>query len=134
MTSRQRAILAIYVCAFGVGTACHVLDILRGGWLPYRTHALGLNLFWTALTFLDPLAILLLLYRRRAGLCLAVLIMLVDVGVNLGVGLDEYNRSSRFTMWGLYTQIPFAVFLWLTAPLMWAAPDTERVGGERRLG
>ena len=56
----QRIVVLLWVCAFVVGTVCHVLDIALGGWLPYRRYALGLNLFWTALTFADPLAALLL--------------------------------------------------------------------------
>jgi hypothetical protein len=116
----QRTVLSVYVGAFAIATACHVLDIARGGWLPYRAHALGLNVFWTALTALDPLAILLLIYRRRAGVCLALLIISVDVAVNLVVGLREFIQSGRFTFWGLYTQIPVGVFMWVTAPLVWA--------------
>ena len=120
MTSRQRAILLVYVCAFAVGTVCHILDIARGGWLPYKTHGLGLNGFWTALTLFDPVAILFLVYRRRVGLCLAVLVISLDVAVNLTVGLGEYIQSGRFTFWGLYTQFPFGVFVWLTAPTIWS--------------
>jgi hypothetical protein len=48
------------------------------------------------------------LWRRRAGVVLAVVIMLADVAVNLSVGLGEYARSGRFTFWGLYTQVPVA--------------------------
>jgi hypothetical protein len=108
------------VSAFAVATICHVLDIARGGWMPYTQYALGLNVFWTSLTLLDPLAIALLLYRRRAGLCLALLIITVDVAVNLTVGIGELIRSGRFTFWGLATQIPAGAFMWWTAPRVWA--------------
>jgi hypothetical protein len=60
----------VYVFAFAVATMCHVFDLVEGGWLPYRTYTFGLNAFWTSLTFLDPLAIVLLVKRRRAGLVL----------------------------------------------------------------
>jgi hypothetical protein len=122
----HRAILLVYVCAFAVGTACHLLDIARGGWLPYRQYSAGLNAFWTSLTFLDPLAILLLIYRMRAGLCLALLIITVDILVNLTVGVSEFLQAGRFTFWGLYTQIPVGVFMWATAPTMWTT-DTRVV-------
>jgi hypothetical protein len=111
----------MYIVAFAIGTASHLVDIARGGWLPYRKYSLGLNIFWTTLTFLDPLAIMLLTYRRRAGLCLAVLIITLDVAVNLSVGLSEFNQSGRFTFWGLYTQGPFGLFVWLTAPMLWSS-------------
>jgi hypothetical protein len=118
----QLTILTVYAGAFAIATACHVLEMARGGWLPYKTHALGLNVFWTSLTALDPLAIFLLAYRRRAGVCLALLIISVDVAVNLVVGIGELIQSGTFTFWGLYTQIPVGVFMWVTAPL---ARDVE---------
>ena len=110
----------MYICAFAVATICHFFDIVRGGWLPYTKYALGLNVFWTSLTFLDPLAIALLLYRRRGGLGLALLIITVDVAVNLTVGIAEFIQSGRFTFWGLTTQIPVGVFMGWTAPSVWA--------------
>jgi hypothetical protein len=118
--ARGHVVVLAYVIAFAVATICHLFDIARGGWLPYTKYALGLNVFWTSLTFLDPLAIALLLYRRRAGLCLALLIITVDVAVNLTVGIGEFIQSGRFTFWGLATQIPVGVFMWWTAPSVWA--------------
>jgi hypothetical protein len=122
--ARDHAI-SIYVFAFAVATLCHLFDIARGGWLPYTKYAFGLNVFWTSLTFLDPLAIVLLLKRRRAGLGLALAIITADVAVNLTVGLWEFVRSGRFTFWGLVTQIPVGVFMWWTAPKLWAAESTH---------
>jgi hypothetical protein len=119
-----RVVLLLYVSAFAVATACHVFDIVRGGWLPYREHSVGLNIFWTSLTALDPLAIVLLLYRRRLGVALALAIITVDVAVNLTVGTGEYLRTGRFTFWGLYTQVPVGVFMWGTARVLWAAEKT----------
>jgi hypothetical protein len=118
--ARDHAIF-LYMGAFAVATFCHVFDIVRGGWLPYTKYALGLNVFWTSLTFLDPLAIVLLWYRRRVGVGLALLIITVDVAVNLTVGVGELVHSGRFTFWGLATQIPVGVFMWWTAPSVWAA-------------
>lgn len=119
--ARGHAVVLAYVMAFGVATICHLFDIARGGWLPYTRYALGLNVFWTSLTVLDPMAIVLLWKRRRAGLCLALLIITADVAVNLTVGLWEFVQSGRFTFWGLATQIPVGVFMWWTAPKLWAA-------------
>jgi len=123
--ARDHAVILAYVTAFAVATICHLFDIARGGWLPYTKYALGLNVFWTSLAFLDPLAIVLLLKRRRAGVCLALLIITVDVVVNLTVGLREFVPSGRFTFWGLATQIPVGVFMWWTAPKLWTAESTH---------
>ena len=39
-----------------MATLCHLLDIARGGWLPYTQYALGLNVFEDAFAtfFRDP--------------------------------------------------------------------------------
>jgi len=121
----QRIIVSLWVCALVVGTVCHVLDIVQGGWLPYRRYALGLNLFWTALTFADPLAVLLLIYRRRAGVYVALFIISIDVAVNSAVGVGEFVKSGHFTFWGLYTQVPVGVFMWTTAPMLWRSEERD---------
>lgn len=41
-----------------------------------------MNIYWTALTALDPLAAVLLLYRHLAGLALGTASILSDVGIN----------------------------------------------------
>jgi hypothetical protein len=123
---RQDSVLALYVLAFAVGTTSHFVDILRAGFLPHNRYHWSVNLFWTSLTFLDPLAIVLLLRRARAGILLAGLIMSLDVAVNLAAGVYEYLATGRFLMWGLYTQVPFALFILATAPSLW------RDVGERR--
>jgi hypothetical protein len=77
-----RPILILFsLCLLG---AClgHVIQIWQGGWLPYRFAPLPLNAYWAALTFLDPLAAVLLLWRPRTGLLLAVLIITSDVAIN----------------------------------------------------
>ena len=77
-----RPILILFsLCLLG---ACigHVIQVWQGGWLPYRFAPLPLNAYWTALTFLDPLAAILLLCRPRAGLLLALLIITSDVALN----------------------------------------------------
>jgi len=55
---------------------------------------------------------------------LALLIITVDVAVNLSVGVRELVQSGRFTFWGLATQVPVGVFMWWTAPKLWAAEST----------
>jgi hypothetical protein len=119
---RPEVILAVYVGAFAVGTVSHLADILRWGILPRNQYHLAFNMFWTSLTLFDPLAIVLLLRRRRAGILLGGLIMVLDVAVNLAAGFHEYFATGRFVMWGLLTQVPFALFVLATAPSLWSAP------------
>lgn len=79
------AILIAFVLAFTVATFNHVMDIMRGGLFPYSKWygaSESLNFYWTSLTLLDPLAIVLLIYNVRAGYILAFCIMLTDVPIN----------------------------------------------------
>ena len=118
---RLELIRAVYVVAFTVGTVTHVADIPRWGILPRNQYHLAVNVFWTSITLFDPLAIVLLLRRQRSGILLGGLIMVLDVAVNMAAGLHEYFGTGRFLMWGLLTQIPFALFLLATAPSLWSA-------------
>jgi len=56
-----RLIFAVYIFGFAYGTRNHIVDILADGWLGYDFVPLPINVYWTLLTFFDPLAILLLL-------------------------------------------------------------------------
>ncbi|HWY52012.1 MAG TPA: hypothetical protein VNW72_11075 [Chthoniobacterales bacterium] len=78
----SRPILILFsLCLLGAGLG-HVIQVWHGGWLPYRFAPLPLNTYWTTLTFLDPLAAVLLLWRPRTGLVLALLIIASDVAIN----------------------------------------------------
>ncbi len=61
--------LTVYAVAFLIGTSTHLNVLFHGGWLPHHPF---LNTYWTALTFLDPLVIFLLLRSPRARLLLAL--------------------------------------------------------------
>ena len=118
---RPDVILAVYVVAFTVGAVTHVADIVRWGILPRNQYHVAFNMFWTSLALFDPLAIVLLLRRQRSGILLGGLIIVLDVAVNVAAGVHEYVASGQFLMWGLLTQIPFALFLLVTAPSLWSA-------------
>lgn len=78
-----RLALAVYVAGFGYGTYTHAADFIRWGWWSYRFEVEAIATFWNLLVFLDAAVVVLLLAGwRRAGLVLALLIMIVDVGVN----------------------------------------------------
>ena len=77
-----RLVLAIWIACFLIGTVNHVRALLAHGWLPYDFAPLPFNAFWTALTFVDPLAAALLVWRRNAGIALGLCVMLSDVAVN----------------------------------------------------
>jgi hypothetical protein len=79
--------------------------------------------FWTSLTFVDALAVLLLLARPRAGLALTAAVIVIDVLVNASVGL-RYGFD-----WAAFgAQCLFLVIVLATVGPAWRglAPDFNR--------
>ena len=60
-------------------------------------------------------------------MCVALLIISIDVVVNLTVGIGEWVQSGHFTFWGLYTQIPVGLFMWSTARIFWPSATRQVV-------
>lgn len=123
---RARAVLAVYILAFGAAACFHALDLIRWGLFPYRFAPWPMNVFWTSLTLLDPLAIALLVTgRRRTGLVLASAIMIADVAVNsfahFGLGYSDFTIS-------LLLQTAFLGFVLGSLPFLWRQ-RTANAGG-----
>jgi hypothetical protein len=114
-----RAIFAVYIFGFAYGTRNHIVDILADGWLGYDYVPLPINLYWTLLTFFDPLAILLLLSFPFAGILLSVLIMASDIAINIGVTVYFYYQTGMLTLDRLPLQIAFGIFVFLTSSMAW---------------
>ena len=113
-----RCFLAVQaVCFVGAGLN-HVRDIWRGGWLPYEGAPLPMNAYWTALAPLDLLAAGLLFCRPKAGVAVALLIMVSDVAVNsyahYGLGFSGWYADLS-----LQLQSTFLGFVVGAAPLVW---------------
>jgi hypothetical protein len=114
-----KVIFAIYIFGFSYGTTNHLIDIQRDGLLGYNYVPLPINIYWTLLTILDPLAIILLLFFPFLGMALSVLIMATDLAVNISVTLYYYMQTSNFSDGGLFLQIAFGLFLFVTVPFTW---------------
>ncbi|WP_019515833.1 hypothetical protein [Sphingomonas sp. Mn802worker] len=84
MTRTAAAIArGVIVAGFVWGTLTHAADWWRYGWWPYRFGPPMLNAFWNALVLLDAMTVVLLLRRDlRAGLMLAIVVMVADVAAN----------------------------------------------------
>lgn len=114
----------VYALCLAGGTVTHVRAVLAHGWLPDHLPT-STALYWASLTFLDPLAALLLFLRPRTGIALTGAIILSDVAHNLwfiaahplrGSFLEDVT-SSPFMM----SQIAFLLFVAATAPVAWKA-------------
>lgn len=62
---------------------------MHGLFWDYHHAPIFARLFWTSLTFLDPLAVILLFLKPKAGLILTFLIIFVDVIHNTGILIYE---------------------------------------------
>lgn len=113
-----RWLFAIYIFCFGGATIRHISDIVRAGWLPYDFVPFWINLYWTSLTFFDPLAVLLIFISPLAALILANLIMLSDVAINSYVTYGLFQDTIVQSLF-LQAQTAFLIFVVLTTPLIW---------------
>ena len=82
--NRWPTVLRVLYALCLAGAAWNHLRIAldHGLWWDYGGIPLFYQIFWTSLTFIDPLAVLLLLVRPRAGLILTAAIIVTDVLVN----------------------------------------------------
>lgn len=112
----ERLVVGVLVAGFAIGTLTHALQLIDGGWLPYRFAPVWMNVYWTALTFLDPLTAVLLIRSRRAGLALGLAIMVSDVGLN---SYAVYGLGLTFIAGALQAQTFFLGFLLGAAGFLW---------------
>lgn len=108
-------ILAVWIAGFLVGTVSHIADLISGGLDTYEQFPAPLRVFWIGLTVLDPLVIALLAMRRRAGIVLALAVILADISVNWTVLLTISGNP----LYGAIDQTLFAAVLAITAPVLW---------------
>lgn len=108
-------VLAVWVAGFSVGTITHLIELLTQGFGVYGNVPVCVRVFWVSLTLIDPLIVIMLLLRLRAGIWLAIVVMVADVAVNWTVALSIPGATGP----GLITQPLFLLFLLSTTPLLW---------------
>jgi len=110
----DKVILSVYILAFS-GAAYNHIHVLKGGWFPYNrwNEPFIFNFYWTSLTFLDPLSIIILLFNLRVGLWLYLAVMVSDVSINLFSSF-VYWKIPIFQQYALISQILFLLFLIVT--------------------
>jgi len=111
---RVTVIRVLWVVGFLVGTTTHVTDLVLGGTDVYASFPTAARLYWVSLTLFDPLTIVLVILRLRAGVLLAVVIMVSDVALN-----SVMVATHGLAVFGLVNQILFALLVLATAPLLW---------------
>ncbi|MFE2294850.1 hypothetical protein [Streptomyces sp. NPDC059452] len=119
-----------------VGGVAHLADLVRHGLRPYAWAPAWLNLYWTALTVLDPLAALLLLRGMRRGLDLACAILLTDLAANW-YAVYGIQHSGLAAEPGLQRLTAFALLVLVAAPFLrkhLPYGGSGGLGGRRALG
>ena len=102
-----------------MGTYTHTIGIIRHGLLAFPA-SLALNVYWDALTLLDPLTVVLLWIRLKVGVIMAVVIMVSDVIINsyaYGQGVFGEPVPGMVPVF-LLLQALFCLFVLVTAPLL----------------
>lgn len=102
----------VYFVGFLTGTTTHTIDNIANGLFGYTNFHIALNIYWTSLTLLDPLSILLLILAPEAGLVLSAFVMISDLAVNYGVILHLHQSLN----YAVICQLVFGTFLFATMP------------------
>lgn len=114
----RKIFLGLLVVCLASGGTTHVIDIVRGGWLPYSGVPLPLNAFWTSLAIVDFAAVFLLWRHLNAGLILTAVIMVADVAIN---SYATYGLAIPFKSFApLQAQTLFLGFVIGAVPVIWA--------------
>src|SRR5471032_2354433 len=109
------SIRLIYALCLSGATVNHAWTVFQHGlnW-DYGGLPVFVCVFWTALTFLDPIAILFLLKTPRLGVALTAAIIAADVVVNGWVGANYVIDAFAFS-----AQVAFLIFVVATVRIAW---------------
>ena len=109
--------LALAAAVLGYGAVVHVVQLALGGSDPYPSVPGWLAGYFVSLTLLDPVAAVLLLLRRRAGLVLGCAVLLTDAVAN-GYANHVVDGASGLTA----GRVGHAVITVLAVTLLAAVP------------
>lgn len=111
-----KILLAIYVLGFAIGTTTHVLDLLNHGLILNKNVPTWKNIYWVSLTFLDFLAIVLILRSIFPALIISNLIIVSDVLINTnGLTFERFGNSDDYK---IVLQIIFGLYILSTTPII----------------
>lgn len=114
LRSRSLLVRTIYaVCLAGAGYNHAVMNIQHGLFWNYGGGHLISSIFWTSLTFLDPLAAILLFVKARLGVALTIAIITADVIHNSWVLLHDRIQAGT----DYFAQVLFLLFVAFTAKI-----------------
>ena len=111
--------IAYALCLLGA-TFTHVQTVWTYGlFWDYQGAPLVSRIFWTALTFLDPLAVVLIFLKPRVGLGLMAAIIFTDVVHNTWT--LSRDGSYEWSNWMYLSQVAFLLFVSSSIRFAWPA-------------
>ncbi|WP_069658664.1 hypothetical protein [Arcticibacter eurypsychrophilus] len=116
----RRMILFFYSVGFLIGTSTHLYNIIVSGFLSVSHLAPWyVNLYWDILTLLDLFASILIWFKLKQGLLLAIAIMATNIIINTYSYLSGWfgDIVSAMVPVGLLMQSVFGTFVFVTATL-----------------
>jgi len=121
LNKKTKYFLIIQAIGMLMGTLTHMQWVIKNGFLSDNYNAPVLTkIFWDSLTFLDPLAAVLLILKPKIGLILTLIIITLDVIHNNVFYMDElYINAPTLKIWiqkywMILGQIIFGIFVYLT--------------------
>lgn len=114
-----KIILAIQIICMFIAASTHVLWIAENGiYMPNINHPFISTIFWDSLTFIDIIAVILLIIRPKLGVFITLIIIIVDV-IHNNIVVIIYNQHINdigikmwaIKYWMLIGQILFMIFV-----------------------
>ena len=113
LNTKTKVILAIQSISMLGATSTHLMMIINNGFLSEEYNIPFFSVvFWDSLTFLDPLAAILLVTKPKTGVWLTATIMVVDVFHNSI--LLPLLSTIELPHWMIISQIVFLLFVLVT--------------------
>ena len=113
------AIRVLFACCLLIATANHIRADFQHGLLwdyGYGDNAYRASrVFWGALTFVDPLAVLLLFKKPKMGIILTAAIIVADVAHNTYYVALKHQWLEPFYL----SQLAFLMAVALLSPIVW---------------
>jgi hypothetical protein len=123
----------VYALCLLAGASTHLRILVAHGLLwDYAGVPAFTRVFWTSLTFLDPLAAILLFLKPRLGLALTVGIIVVDVAHNAWFYAHAGLPFRGYLNWMFVSQVVFLLFVLLTIRIAWRGVATRPASGTDR--
>lgn len=129
MEQLGRLVRIIYALCLVGATINHVRAVIMYGWLRQGLPLLT-AIYWSSLTFLDPVAAAFLFIRPKIGIVLTIAIIVSDVFHNLWFRAGHPVTGSLYTDVTnspfMISQLTFLLFVAITAPIAWKACSRSR--------